>query len=250
MKTAKRSPSAICLASGPCAALAALFNLAVPAFADFVINGESLFRMPPETVRTYPLAPPSGEALTSPVYRLPSPDGRFMAEIWGDGESPVRWAVLRYPDGNGLVLGDSERGIDMRWWPTQIGPLLSLQNQQDTHFNESFVIRPVGETPGDGYEVLYSTVRTALPHLEHSYTEIRNVSPDGILSLRHTWDYAPAQGNPGSGEWTIPLFLGYTRSPYAEGAESDSHAEFAESTELNFHAESAESAECGITHSK
>ena len=131
-----------------------------------------------------------------------------MAEIWGGGKSPVRWAVLRYPDGNQLVLGDSDRGIDMRWWPTQIGPLLSLQNQQDTHFNESFVIRPVGETPGDGYEVLYSTVRAALPHLEHSYTEIRNVSPGGILSLSHAWDYAPARGNPGSGEWTIPLFLG------------------------------------------
>lgn len=209
-----------------------ILALAAPAFADPFTVHEPLFREPPNFVRTHPLAPPHGEALV----RNPSPDGRFMAEIWGaDGESPGRWAVLRYPDGNRLVLGDSDRGIAVRWWPTQIGPLLSLHNDQDTHYNEAFVIRPVGGTPDSGYEVLYSTAHLALPLLEHSYTEIRNISPGGILSLGHGWDYAPARGNPGSGEWTIPIFLG------RDEPETDASLvrRWCESAEFPFHPELA-----------
>lgn len=190
-----------------------LLALAAPALADFVTNGAALFREPPNCIRTYPMATPCGN-----VYRNPSPDGRFMAEIWrAGGEEPVRWAVLRYPDGNRLVLGDSGRGIDARWWPTQIGPLLSLVNQQDTHFSETFVIRPLGESPVAGYERLYESPRTALRLLEHSYAAVRDVSPGGILSLHHWWDYAPASGNPGSGEWRIPLFLGRDEPPTEAG---------------------------------
>ena len=180
---------------------------AAPARAAFYeTTATPLFRTAPRmSDDNLPDPGPSPDAI---LNQIPSPDGRFMAEVYGSEENTTRWAILRYPDGGRLLLGRSERGVALRWWPTQIGALLSVENAQDTHYDESFVIRPRGETPSGGYEVLFSTARTALPLLEHSYTEVKDVSPGGILTFKHWWDYAPARGNPGSGKWRIPIFLG------------------------------------------
>ena len=190
-----------------------LLALAASARAGFVVtNGTPILRLPPGVVCSYAETRPApADWAFSDSVEHASPDGRFTAKVFAagpaEGDWCARWLELRYPDGESLWLGSSERGIGVKWWPTQIGPVLSVENHQDTHFSECVVLRPLGDCATDGFEVLYQTAASALPHLDHSYAGVEDISVDGVLTLRHVWDY-PSAANPGDGTWRIPLFLG------------------------------------------
>ena len=204
---------------------------AAPAQAGFVVtNGAPVLRPEPPYVSCgYEEQRPNASAWRFSVSDAkPSPDGQFTAMVFAAGHEDhdwcARWLELRYPDGQSLWLGSSARGIGVKWWTTQIGPVLSIENDQDTHFSESIVLRPLGDRAAEGFDVLYRTTDSALPLVEHSYTEVEDISVAGILTLRHVWDYGPKQSGTGSGIWRIPLFLGRAIAP---SMNSESSAEVA-----------------------
>ena len=143
-----------------------------------------------------------------------SPSGAFVAECsWDDPDSSGRYRLSVRPRAGGqqVLLGRGGRGAVCRWWNTQLGDVLTVEQQEDTHFSRVFAVHP-HLAPDGRFEcrILYATPASEqfpgrLPP-EHIYPQVRSVSADGVLTLSLMWDYGPERGVEKTLE--IPLFYG------------------------------------------
>lgn len=142
-----------------------------------------------------------------------SPSGKFAVEYaWDDPDTHGNYQLtLRcVTDGRTVLLGRGTRGAVAKWRKSQIGDLLIVEYQEDTHFSRLFVLQPRFDAGKGALDcrVLYSSPEffPPGPPPEHAWVKFQDLSEDGVLKLLLTWDYA----TDGAVEKTvdIPLFYG------------------------------------------
>lgn len=138
-----------------------------------------------------------------------SPDGRFACESVFEPKTCLceLWLVGK-ADGRRLLLGRNERGIGAKWATTQLGDLLIVENFQDPDHSEAYVVRPRVVKGRLVCETLYASPSNAPCAWNHSYAEIKKVTPDGLMTVELSWW---DDGRKGSGNrMTViqPLFRG------------------------------------------
>lgn len=154
---------------------------------------------------------------TSRVFKteaVDSPSGAFAAEYsWGDPDTSGKYLLeIRHKSsGRSVLLGRGGRGASFRWWDTQLGDVLTVEQQEDTHFSRVFAVHPRLALDGS-FECLILYATPSLDRFpgkippEHIYPHIESVSGYGVLTLSLMWDYGPTRGVKKALE--IPLFYG------------------------------------------
>ncbi|MDD3119365.1 MAG: hypothetical protein PHQ27_09315 [Victivallales bacterium] len=146
-----------------------------------------------------------------------SPSRIFSTElVWDDPDKygNIKLIVSHKKSGQKVLIGYSNRGIGTTWVKTQIGDVLIIEQQVDTHFNEFFVIYPrISEKGKLFYSVLYATPSLDFPTRDllsdHVYPKIKKISFEGMMTIELFWgaiNYLDYEGN----EMTvkIPIFYG------------------------------------------
>lgn len=159
----------------------------------------------------------------SPVtfFKLKSPTGMFDAEQSTedvDSSDKRLISIINNADGRKISIGRSARGFDMIWKQTQIGDILIVENQVDTHVTTSYVIYPQIDGRGDfTYSVLYATpdpelfVKEYGGPPEHIYSSVEDISYDGVMTIFIGWDFT-SFGDGNCITTKIPLFYGFSKN--------------------------------------
>jgi|GEM_PF-5490242 len=144
-----------------------------------------------------------------------SPSSAFAAEYSTDDpdtSGKYRLEIRHKSSGRSVLLGRGGRGASFRWWDTQLGDVLTVEQQEDTHFSRVFAVHP-RLAPDGRFECLVLYAAPPLDRFpgkmppEHIYPHIESVSGDGVLTLSLMWDYGPMRGVKKTLE--IPLFYGF-----------------------------------------
>ncbi len=158
--------------------------------------------------------PGDGTARVFQTEAVDSPSGAFAAEYsWDDPDTSgkYRLEIRHKSSGQQVLLGRGTRGASFRWWNTQLGDVLTVEQQEDTHFSRVFAVHP-RLAPDGSFECLVLYAAPPLDRFpgkmppEHIYQHIESVSGDGGLTLSLMWDYGPTHGVKKTLE--IPLFYG------------------------------------------
>ena len=138
-------------------------------------------------------------------------DEHFIAEGSISEKSPSKNFSIEYvwdsPDSSGkeflllvhnktkqrLVIGKSNRGCTFQWVKTTRNDLLIINHLQDTHFTESFVIRPCFSEHGYlSFSKLYtiSCPNTwRVEDVDYFYTEIESTGEEGDIFVNLSYRY-------------------------------------------------------------